>query len=47
MAVALTDTGRGTTVAAVAAAADITAATLEPLTAREAHTIVRLLEKLR
>jgi MarR family transcriptional regulator, lower aerobic nicotinate degradation pathway regulator len=46
-AVALTDTGRETTVGAVAAAADITAATLEPLTVKEAHTIVRLLEKLR
>jgi MarR family transcriptional regulator, lower aerobic nicotinate degradation pathway regulator len=46
-AVALTDTGRQTTVAAVAAAADITAATLEPLTVKEARTIVRLLEKLR
>jgi MarR family transcriptional regulator, lower aerobic nicotinate degradation pathway regulator len=46
-AVALTDTGRRTTLAAVAAAAEITAATLEPLTVKEAHTIVRLLEKLR
>jgi DNA-binding MarR family transcriptional regulator len=46
-AIALTDTGRQTTVAAVAAAADITAATLEPLTVKEARTIVRLLEKLR
>jgi MarR family transcriptional regulator, lower aerobic nicotinate degradation pathway regulator len=46
-AVALTDTGRQTTVAAVATAGDITAATLEPLSAKEARTIVRLLEKLR
>jgi MarR family transcriptional regulator, lower aerobic nicotinate degradation pathway regulator len=46
-AIALTDTGRQTTVAAVAAAADITAATLEPLTLKETRTIVRLLEKLR
>jgi MarR family transcriptional regulator, lower aerobic nicotinate degradation pathway regulator len=47
-AIALTDTGRQTTVvAAVAAAADITAATLEPLTLKEIRTIVRLLEKLR
>jgi MarR family transcriptional regulator, lower aerobic nicotinate degradation pathway regulator len=34
-AIALTDTGRQTTVAAVAAAADITAATLEPLTIKD------------
>jgi hypothetical protein len=32
---------------AVATAADITAATLEPFTAKEARTLVRLLESLR
>jgi MarR family transcriptional regulator, lower aerobic nicotinate degradation pathway regulator len=46
-AITLSETGRKTTVAALAAAADITAATLEPLTVKEARTMVRLLEKLR
>jgi MarR family transcriptional regulator, lower aerobic nicotinate degradation pathway regulator len=46
-AIAPTDTGRQTAVAAVAASADITAATLGPLTIKEIRTIVRLLEKLR
>jgi MarR family transcriptional regulator, lower aerobic nicotinate degradation pathway regulator len=45
-AIAPTDTGRQTAVAAVASA-DITAATLGPLTIKEIRTIVRLLEKLR
>jgi MarR family transcriptional regulator, lower aerobic nicotinate degradation pathway regulator len=46
-AIALTEAGRQTTVTAVAAATEITAATLAPLTAKQARTLVRLLEKLR
>lgn len=45
-AVALTQAGRRTTLAAVAAARGISTATLEPLTERERRLLVRLLAKL-
>jgi len=45
-AVELTEQGRQTTLAAIAAATRITAATLEPLSRDEQRTIVRLLAKL-
>src|SRR5512146_1879114 len=45
-AVALTDRGREATEAAIKVAADITAATLTPLTPDEQRTIARLLKKL-
>jgi DNA-binding MarR family transcriptional regulator len=45
-AVALTERGRGATEAAQKIAAEITAATLAPLTADERRTAVRLLKKL-
>jgi MarR family transcriptional regulator, lower aerobic nicotinate degradation pathway regulator len=45
-AVALTDRGRQVTEAAMLVAAEITAATLAPLTAEEQHTVTRLLKKL-
>ena len=45
-AVALTERGREATEAAIKVAAEITAATLTPLTAEEQRTIARLLKKL-
>jgi MarR family transcriptional regulator, lower aerobic nicotinate degradation pathway regulator len=45
-AVALTDRGRLLTKAAAFVAAEITAATLAPLTDEEQHTVARLLKKL-
>lgn len=45
-AVALTERGSAVTEAATVVAAEITAATLEPLTAEERRTVVRLLKKL-
>ena len=45
-AVALTDRGRKTTEAAMLVAAEITAATLAPLTADEQRQVARLLKKL-
>lgn len=45
-AIALTERGRSVTEAATAVAAQITTATLEPLTADERRTVVRLLKKL-
>ena len=45
-AVALTEQGRAVTEEATVVAAEITAATLEPLTADERRTAVRLLKKL-
>ena len=45
-AVALTDRGREATEAAIKVAAEITAATLTPLTPEEQRTIARLLKKL-
>lgn len=45
-AVALTERGRDVTEAAMAVAADITAATLAPLTAQERHAVCELLKKL-
>lgn len=45
-AVALTERGREATEAATKVAAEITAATLTPLTAEEQRTMVRLLKKL-
>ena len=45
-AVALTDRGRQVTEAAMVVAADITAATLRPLTAEEQRQITKLLRKL-
>src|SRR5450759_5589587 len=45
-AVALTDCGRQATEAAMLVAAEITAATLAPLTAEEQHTVTRLLKTL-
>lgn len=45
-AVALTERGRRATEAAMLVAAEITAATLTPLTTEEQRTVVRLLQKL-
>jgi len=45
-AVALTDRGRQATAAAIKVAAEITAATLKPLTAEEQRQVTRLLKKL-
>jgi len=45
-AVALTDRGRQVTETAIKAAAEITAATLTPLTAEEQRTIAKLMRKL-
>ena len=45
--VALTEIGQADDGCALATAGDITAATLEPLTAKGARTLVRLLESLR
>lgn len=45
-AVALTERGRDVTEAAMAVAAEITAATLAPLTAQERHAVCELLKKL-
>lgn len=45
-AVALTERGRAVTEAATMVAAEITTTTLEPLTADERRTVVRLLKKL-
>jgi DNA-binding MarR family transcriptional regulator len=45
-AIALTERGRSVTEAATVVAAQITTATLEPLTAEERRTVVRLLKKL-
>ncbi len=45
-AVTLTERGRAVTEEATVVAAEITAATLEPLTAEERRTVVRLLRKL-
>jgi MarR family transcriptional regulator, lower aerobic nicotinate degradation pathway regulator len=45
-AVALTDRGRKVTEAAMLVAAEITAATLAPLTADEQRQVARLLKKL-
>ena len=45
-AVALTDRGRQVTEAAMLVAAEITAATLAPLTAEEQRMVVKLLKKL-
>ena len=45
-AVALTERGRLVTEAAIKVAADITAATLKPLTAEEQRQVTRLLKKL-